>query len=222
MGAVVLCLLLLVAMPDPRQSATSDHIPPKIGDGVESTASPLTTSTHSTSVQGLMSAISDRNIRLTIPVFLVGIFRYAMLNILIQYASVRFGLKISSGAIFYTETAFVNIFLFLFLIPHITSYVRLRFNVQPSVIDLFLVRTSVSLMCVGCLAIGLAQSNSLLPFGTIPPPPDHDFVPPARLTWQISKVFLFSRQVLEAGCRLSLLSHIGSLTTQKPRCMQRS
>ena len=166
MGAVVLCLLLLVAMPDPRQSATSDHIPPKIGDGVESTASPLTTSTHSTSVQGLMSAISDRNIRLTIPVFLVGIFRYAMLNILIQYASVRFGLKISSGAIFYTETAFVNIFLFLFLIPHITSYVRLRFNVQPSVIDLFLVRTSVSLMCVGCLAIGLAQSNSLLPCTT--------------------------------------------------------
>ena len=169
MGAVILCLLLLVAMPDPRQSATFDHLPFKTGDGVESTASPLTAPTHIASVQGLMSAISDRNIRLTIPVFLVGIFRYAMLNILIQYASVRFGLRISSGAIFYTETAIVNIFLFLFLIPHLTSYVRQKFNVQPSVIDLFLVRTSVSLMCVGCLAIGLAQSNALLPFGTIFP-----------------------------------------------------
>ncbi|KAH7411428.1 hypothetical protein BKA64DRAFT_569797, partial [Cadophora sp. MPI-SDFR-AT-0126] len=114
---------------------------------------------------GLVSALSNRNIRLTIPVFLVGIFRYAMLNILIQYASVRFGLKISSGAIFYTETAIVNIFLFLFLVPQLTAYIRSKYNVRPVVLDLVLVRTSVTLMCIGCLAIGFVQSSSLLPIG---------------------------------------------------------
>ncbi|KAH6696760.1 hypothetical protein DL95DRAFT_306357, partial [Leptodontidium sp. 2 PMI_412] len=113
----------------------------------------------------LLSALSNRNILLTTPVFLVGIFRYAMLNILIQYASVRFGLKISTGATFYTETAIVNIFSFLFLVPQFTAYVRLKHNVQPSVIDLFLARTSVTLMCVGCLAIGFAQTSQLLPIG---------------------------------------------------------
>ncbi|KAH7355376.1 hypothetical protein BKA65DRAFT_394485, partial [Rhexocercosporidium sp. MPI-PUGE-AT-0058] len=113
----------------------------------------------------LISALSNTNTLLTIPIFLVGIFRYAMLNILIQYASVRFGLKISTGAIFYTETAIVNIFLFLLLVPQLTAYIRLKYNVQPNVIDLFLVRTSVTLMCVGCLAIGFAQTRWLLPIG---------------------------------------------------------
>ncbi|KAK0119437.1 hypothetical protein ONS95_010886 [Cadophora gregata] len=165
MGAVVLCLILLVVMPDPGKSANSDQIRPKPGDDLgESICSP-TASSSSTSARGLISALSHRNIRLTIPVFLVGIFRYAMLNILIQYASMRFGLKISTGATFYTETAVVNIVLFLFLVPQLTGHVRRKYSIQPSVIDLFLVRTSVTLMCIGCLAIGLAQSSSLLPIG---------------------------------------------------------
>lgn len=117
-------------------------------------------------VNGVTSALSNRNILLVIPVFLVGIFRYAMLNILIQYASVRFGLKISKGATFYTETAFINIVLFLFLIPRLTTYIRLTYNIKPEIIDLTLVRTSVVLLALGCLAIGLSQSSAILPIGT--------------------------------------------------------
>lgn len=99
------------------------------------------------------------------PVFLVGIIRYNTLNVLIQYASVRFGMKISSGSIFYTETALINIFLFAFLIPRLTTYVVTAYGVQPQTIDLFLVRLSLSLMCIGALLIGLAQSKFLLPIG---------------------------------------------------------
>ncbi|KAG4438808.1 hypothetical protein IFR05_005699 [Cadophora sp. M221] len=168
MCSIILCLVLLAVMPDPGISdASTPQILPKSSPANEtdpSSPSP-TTSPDSTSVQSLISALSNRNILLTIPVFLVGIFRYAMLNILIQYASVRFGLKISTGATFYTETAIVNIFLFLFMVPQLTAYVRHKYNVQPSVIDLFLVRTSVTLMCVGCLAIGFAQESQLLPIG---------------------------------------------------------
>ncbi|EKD21754.1 MFS multidrug transporter [Drepanopeziza brunnea f. sp. 'multigermtubi' MB_m1] len=159
MGSIVACLALLALMPDPRAHSQNSR--------QEAPAYPLESLMGQSSVKGLFSALSNRNIQLTIPVFLVGIFRYAMLNILIQYASVRFGLRISTGATFYTETAVVNIFLFSFLVPQLTAHIRHRFKVQPHVIDLFLVRTSVALMCIGCLAIGLAQTSALLPFGVL-------------------------------------------------------
>jgi hypothetical protein len=126
--------------------------------------SPLKVLRYST-VNGLRSALLNRNILLTIPVFLVGIFRYTTLNFLIQYAYVRFGVRFSTGATFYTETAIVNIFLFLFLIPNLTSHIRIKYNTRPQIIDLFLVRSSVVLMCLGCLAIGFAQSKMVLPIG---------------------------------------------------------
>jgi hypothetical protein len=117
------------------------------------------------SVDGLLGALSNTNILLITPVFLVGIFRYTTLNILIQYASVQFGLKISTGATFYTETAIVNMILFLFVIPQTSSYIRLRHKTRPEVLDLFLVRSSLFLMCMGCICIGLAPASKMLPIG---------------------------------------------------------
>ncbi|KIN00283.1 hypothetical protein OIDMADRAFT_125274, partial [Oidiodendron maius Zn] len=117
----------------------------------------------SSAISTLFTALSNTNVLLTIPAFLVGIFRYTTLNVLIQYASVRFGISIATGAMFYTETALVNIFLFLFAVPTLTIYVRKRYGVQPQRIDLFLVRSSVLLMCCGSLGIGLAWSGILLP-----------------------------------------------------------
>ena len=168
MGSVILCLVLLAVMPDPRTSRPDSFrdIPP------EPTAEDADTSTlnsktllKSHSVDGVISALSNRNTLLVIPVFLVGIFRYTTLNVLIQYASVRFGHKISTGATFYTETAIVNIGLFLFLVPQLTTYIRLGKNIRPEIIDLVLVRTSVVLLTLGCLAIGLSQSSVILPIG---------------------------------------------------------
>jgi hypothetical protein len=167
MGSVTTCLGLLAVMPEPRRISDNPYSaippqPPTRDDVDESMKAP----SKSQFVNGVISALSNRNTLLIIPVFLVGIFRYAMLNILIQYASVRFGLKISMGATFYTETAFINIVLFLFLIPRLTTYIRLRYNIKPEIIDLTLVRTSVVLLALGCLAIGLAQSSAVLPIGT--------------------------------------------------------
>jgi hypothetical protein len=169
MGSVILCLALLAGMPNPRKSPHNSHstISPEI-EAEEypevSNPSAKTPSKHQ-SIDSLISALSNRNTLLVIPVFLVGIFRYTTLNVLIQYASVRFGLKISTGATFYTETAIVNICLFLFLVPQLTTYIRLEYNIRPEIIDLVLVRTSVVLLALGCLAIGLAQSSVFLPVG---------------------------------------------------------
>ncbi|KUJ06786.1 uncharacterized protein LY89DRAFT_678369 [Mollisia scopiformis] len=150
MASLFACLLLLALMPNTRDVSA-------VGETGHSNKS--------SGVRDILSPLSNINVLLVVPVFLVGIFRYTTLNILIQYASVRFGIKISTGATFYTETAIVNIFLFLFLIPQLSAYIRKKYDVRPQVIDLFLVRTSVTMMCIGCLAIGLAQSGILLPLG---------------------------------------------------------
>ena len=169
MGAVFLCLALLSVMPNTRRSDSlrSGHHREVLDQGagssdidhvIEDSLKPL-------SIDGIRSALSNTNILLTIPVFMVGIFRSTTLNVLIQYASVRFGMKISAGAAFYTETAIVNIFLFLLVIPRSTAYIRLKYGTRPQVIDLFLVRTSVCLLCIGALLIGLSPSRTSLPFG---------------------------------------------------------
>jgi cytochrome c biogenesis factor len=170
MGSVLLCLMLLAVMPGPRTSPHSLYSAilqdPTDGENVESSNMNMKGLSRPQFVTGLVSALPNRNTLLVIPVFLVGIFRYAMLNLLIQYASVRFGLKISRGATFYTETAFINICLFLFLVPRLTTYIRSKYDIRPEIIDLALVKMSVILLALGCLAIGLAQSSGFLPIGT--------------------------------------------------------
>ena len=162
MGSLVLCLVLLLFSPD-LPDPLSVELSPKPHEEHELRSSDGLAK--GATIDGLLNAISDAKILLVIPVFFVGIFRYTTLNILIQYASIQFGMKISTGATFYTETAVVNIVLFLFLIPRMVSYIRLRYQKNPEVIDLFLVRFSVCIMCIGCLCIGFAPSSKILPIG---------------------------------------------------------
>jgi hypothetical protein len=164
LGSVILCLILLVFIADPRKLP---HTPHHISSPEPESSETLQLSAKSSTVTTLFSAISNPKILLTIPVFLIGIYRYTILNILIPYASIRFHTFIYSGALYYTETAIVNIILFLFLIPNVTSHVRGKYNIRPEAIDLFLVRMSTSLMSVGALFIGLAPSAHLIPIGTL-------------------------------------------------------
>ena len=170
MGSIMACLLLVSIMPDPRKS---NHYLESLAFETSSIASEIRNTSSDTETpknllslaDGLYSALSNRNILLTIPVFLVGTLRYSTINVLIQYASIRFGMKISTGATFYTETAIVTIFLFLFLVPGLSGHVRTKYNIRPQVIDLYLVRMSTCLLCIGSLSIGLASSLKILPIG---------------------------------------------------------
>ena len=165
MGSVIFCLLLLWLLPSPVLNTEIGSTRPPEAPAVD--AASRSGAEKSSAISTLFNALSNTNVLLTIPAFLVGIFRYTTLNVLIQYASVRFGISIATGAMFYTETALVNIFLFLFAVPTLTIYVRKRYGVQPQSIDLFLVRSSVLLMCCGSLGIGLAWSGMLLPPGKL-------------------------------------------------------
>lgn len=171
LGSLLLCFILLYMMPQPSRSKRFDIGSDNVEEVSTSTAdtegllcTPESPAKRSL-VKDLKAAASNRNILLVIPVFLVGIFRYTTLDVLIQYASNRFGLKISTGAIFYTETAAINIALFLFIIPQGTAYLRNEHQVSPQKMDLFLARGSVFLMCIGSLAIAVAPTGKILPFG---------------------------------------------------------
>ncbi|TGO22117.1 hypothetical protein BPAE_0182g00110 [Botrytis paeoniae] len=168
MGSVILGLFLLWLVPFSQSSSRPELSSPSTSSPSSSTqlqSRHLTTTSKPTILATIRHAMIQPNVLFCIPVFLVGTLRYTTLNILIQYSSVRFNTKISKGAMFYTETAIINIFLFLFLIPRITIWIESRYHVRPEKIDLTLMRISVCFLLVGSLAIGLAPSSGWIPVG---------------------------------------------------------
>ncbi|TEY42009.1 hypothetical protein BOTCAL_0401g00120 [Botryotinia calthae] len=168
MGSVILGLLLLWLVPFSQSSPRLELLSSSTSPPVSSTrlrSRHLTTTPKTTILAIIQHAMIQPNVLLCIPVFLVGTLRYTTLNVLIQYSSVRFNTKISKGAMFYTETAIINIILFLFLIPRITVWIKSRYHVRSEKIDLALMRVSVCFLLMGSLAIGLAPSSGWIPVG---------------------------------------------------------
>ncbi|KAH8808887.1 hypothetical protein F5884DRAFT_676898, partial [Xylogone sp. PMI_703] len=123
-------------------------------------------------VVGVILSLSEifvvcTNILFMLPTFLVVTLRYTTLNILIQYASIRFGYKISAGATFYTQSAVVNLILFLLVLPRLNTYIQDRYRIRSQMFDLSFVRISLCLLCIGSLLVGLAPSGPLLPLGVL-------------------------------------------------------
>jgi cytochrome c biogenesis factor len=169
MVAIFACLFLLRVMPESQISLnvpSSNHHQDTMPHPSESSA--LLTAklpTQNPSADGIRSTFTNKNTLLAIPVFLTGSLRFTILNVLIQYGSNRFNLNISTGALFYTETAVINMLLFLFTVPALSNYIRTKHNVHPQIIDLFMSRTCVCLLCLGSLFIGLSSSKEILPIG---------------------------------------------------------
>lgn len=166
MGSVILGLLLLWIVPF-TQSSPQPRSPSPPTFPSSTTPRPQSTdhTPSSTILTTINHALTQPNVLLCIPVFLVGTLRYTTLNLLIQYSSVRFNTKISQGAMFYTETAVINIFLFLFLLPRVTAFIQSKNSVRTEKIDLALMRISVSFLLLGSLAIGLAPTSGWIPVG---------------------------------------------------------
>jgi hypothetical protein len=168
MLAIFACLLLLRVTPDSEKSNRSS---PSVdstlsaNEGTALLAAEPRSQNHP--VKGLRTALLQRKMLLALPIFLTGSLRFTILNVLIQYASNRFGLKISTGALFYTETAIVNILLFLLIVPALSSYIQTKYEVHPRAIDLFMSRTCVFLLALGSLLMGLSPSSEILPVGKI-------------------------------------------------------
>ncbi|RFU30995.1 hypothetical protein B7463_g5302, partial [Scytalidium lignicola] len=163
--SLLLCLLLLWIMPDSRSSGHYLESQAEPGNDANDTANTSGLPAKTALIDSFKSILFHRNILLTLPTFLVVTLRYTTLNILIQYASIRFGFKISAGATFYTESAVINLVLFLLVMPRLNAYIQSRYKIKSQNIDLNYVRISVCLLCIGSLLIGLAPSGRLLPLG---------------------------------------------------------
>ncbi|KAF7869806.1 hypothetical protein EAF04_004590 [Stromatinia cepivora] len=166
MGSVILGLLLLWIVPfslsSPQPKSPS---PLTFSSSTTPYPQPADLTPKPTILTTINQALTQPNSLPCIPVFLVGTLRYTTLNILIQYSSLRFNTKISQGAMFYTETAIINIFLFLFLIPRITAFIQSKYHIRSEKIDLALMRISVCFLLLGSLAIGLAPTSGWIPVG---------------------------------------------------------
>lgn len=150
-GALLLCLVVLTRIPE-RHSVQENE------EEIEQTRS-LIKSNKATSFR---QALTNRNILFALPTFFVGSIRYSVLNLLMQYASVRFGFSISRTALFYTEMALVNMVLFLFVVPRLTTLWRTQYSFDPQRIDLGLVRISVCLLSIGALSLAISPSGEVL------------------------------------------------------------
>lgn len=157
--AIFLCLALLWIRPirNDKLEHAAPHSYPLTHEGLSSLSSIISRS--------FKDILSNRNFIHIIPVFFVGTTRYTVLNVLMQYTALRFGWKLSRAALFYTETASINIILFLFLIPWTLNIIRKKYGPEPESIDLTIVRLSLLFLLIGSLGIGISCRGRLLPIG---------------------------------------------------------
>ena len=198
--ALFICLLQLWFAPIPK---TKDN-PPTVDasqtvDGVISSSS--VKRSHNRPIKGLRETLLQKNMLLALPVFLTGSLRYTVLSLLVQYASYRFGLKISTSAYFYTETAVANIVLFLVLVPILNRQLRQSYKISQPTIDLLMVRISVLFLAFGSLLLGLSSSSTMLPFGKSP------LVPVYRLINSRLVIFIFASGFGSRVFTLSLVTN---------------
>lgn len=123
---------------------------------------------------GLIALFRKRNMLLAVPIFVVGVFRPATMNVLLQYVSVRFNWKLSKAALLISEVAAVNIVIFLLALPRLISVLQARYHIHPQVIDLRVLRSSLVLLFLGSFFIGISPnipaliSGKLMPNHTLP------------------------------------------------------
>lgn len=211
---MVVCLCLLGFVSTPTQTRDSIRTPEEEAF-LKPTPSPTDSSQapqhhfnaySKSSVTTLLTYLQNPLIILLTPTFLVSVFRYTSLAILIQYASVRFGLEISTGALFYTETAVANIILFLFVLPRVIEWLKIKRNWKEEEVDLWMVRGSLTFLCVGALGIGIAPSSFILPIGWCPPFGSRKLDSANILTSPLG-VLVFAAGFGSSVSALSLISH---------------
>ena len=93
---ILLCLVLLAVMPQYRQrlpnlQSASPHPEGQIEDEIPEETNRLSTAAGQKG-SSFKRTLSDSYVLLAIPIFPVGSLRYTVLNILMQYTSVSFGL----------------------------------------------------------------------------------------------------------------------------------
>lgn len=178
---MALCIPILLVMPE-TYSAVKSSSPDLRAHGILDVDSnddedgfppipPAPSADRVTSVSDVQESFANvlwtRNFIVSLSVLLIGMQRQASLSILLQYAPVRFGLKISTAALFHTEVAIINITLFLLILPPVIRALISRGQLRPQSIDWMIILVSLLILALGAVLIGLAPSVYMLLFGEL-------------------------------------------------------
>jgi membrane protein YdbS with pleckstrin-like domain len=117
------------------------------------------------SLRRLRPLLKRRSIQMVLPIFFVGMFRMAIISVMMQYPRVRFGWKLSQVTSLFTAVAVLNLVVFLAIVPYLLQHLRTRYSTSEVSLQVALVRYSLLSTAVGCLIIGVAPSAMLLCIG---------------------------------------------------------
>jgi hypothetical protein len=105
---------------------------------------------------------SSKNITLCLLIFLVTSLSDNNLNVLLQYASKRYGWTISQAAYLFSVKAGVNVILYTLIMPLGLQKLKYSWGFSSVYANLWAEKSSILLLCLGSLAIGLSFNIGLL------------------------------------------------------------
>lgn len=116
-------------------------------------------------IRSVCQVIRKRSILLSLPIFFVGMFRMAIISVMMQYPTIRFDWKLSQVTTLFTATAVLNLVLFLVILPYWLRYIRSKYSTPDMNIQLGLVRYSLIATAAGCFSIAITPSAAILCLG---------------------------------------------------------
>ncbi|KAF2476025.1 MFS general substrate transporter [Lindgomyces ingoldianus] len=118
-------------------------------------------------IRNSRALMRHRNVLLAAPIFVVGQFRLATLNLLLQYATVKFRWTFSSAALLISEIAAVNLIILGPVLSWVPSILQHRYGWRTRTIDLWILRGSLGFLSIGAFMIGIAPRTDCLIFGVL-------------------------------------------------------
>ncbi|ETN40799.1 uncharacterized protein HMPREF1541_05079 [Cyphellophora europaea CBS 101466] len=119
-----------------------------------------------TYIQSLQPVLRSRIGMLTLPIFFVGMFRMAIISVMMQFPRIRFDWTFLQVTELFTATAVMNLVIFLVIVPGCLRWLRSKDITKELGIQVMMVRCSLISTGFGCLLIGISPSTILLCIGT--------------------------------------------------------
>ncbi|KZF26174.1 MFS general substrate transporter [Xylona heveae TC161] len=109
----------------------------------------------------------DINLLLLLFVFFVGNLGSQSMQILLQYASKKFGWSLARASMLISIRAGVSFALFVAVLPSLTKLMLHRFNYTPAAKDLRVIQGSLALLFISSLLLGMAPNPPALIFALV-------------------------------------------------------
>ncbi|KAI5793710.1 major facilitator superfamily domain-containing protein [Peziza echinospora] len=101
---------------------------------------------------------NESRLSLAMVAFFVTSLGRQFLGILLQYVSVRYHWTIAQAGYLFSLKSITTILLFMAILPFITKYLTTIRSIHPTIVNLYVAKTSIVLLCTGALLIALSPT----------------------------------------------------------------